>query len=89
MKGDGRVIVKKLREILIKDIGIPQEKMLKLKDDDSLIGKEILNSLSTIKFLMQIEKTFNIKFSLNSIYKKEFSTLINIEKNIKKRMENK
>ena len=77
------MIIEKLREYITETLEVSTEVMNDLKDTDLLIEKEILDSVTTIKFLVFIEKAFNIKLDLNAIGKKEFSTLSNIEKLIR------
>ena len=55
-----------------------------LQVNDSLIDKGILDSLSTMKFVMAVERQFNVQINFDKINARNFSTLEKIEKFVRK-----
>jgi acyl carrier protein len=77
-------LIPELKQCLSENSDIDAAMLEQLGPRDSLVEKGILDSLSTMKFVIALEKRFDVQINFNKINGKNFSTLEKIEKFIHK-----
>jgi len=70
----------KIGNIIREVTSVEGEQIDKLALNDSLFKSAVLDSLTTIKFIMHLEKEFHIKIKPNKILKKNLASIAAIAK---------
>ncbi|MBM9604273.1 phosphopantetheine-binding protein [Desulfopila inferna] len=79
---------KKLKEILVEDLKIPESSLAKFGDDEPLFGEGLgLDSLDAVELAVLIQKNFNVQIIDMDEGRKAFETLNKLAKFIVKKQE--
>ena len=83
---DAASLEKKIRAILaanLKKCGL----VLRVKNTESLINSNIIDSLGALEFVSQLEKIFRIKISPEEMTELNFDSIVKIAEFIKRKMQ--
>lgn len=67
--------VDEIKKIIIEELDIERGIIEKISEEDSLVELGILDSLSTIKIITELEKRTGIQVNWNSIFTSDVSTI--------------